>query len=92
MHQLFKVDWLKGEGISQRTYMCEPWAWTMVWGLIMGMGTRLGGRGQREENWDNSNNINNKNFKRQKSGLQKTQKHISKIFFQLELTFNINLY
>ena len=36
-------DCLKeGEGISQRTYMKDLWTWTMVWGLAMEMGGRMG--------------------------------------------------
>ena len=35
----------------------------MVWGLTVGVGGGLDGRGQREENWDNCNSINNKIFK-----------------------------
>ena len=29
-------DWLtESAGISQRTYMCDPWTWITVWGLTM---------------------------------------------------------
>ena len=39
-------DYLKGgEGISQRTYMKDPWTWTMLWGLTMEVGGELGGQG-----------------------------------------------
>ena len=32
-------DWLKeGEGISQRIYKHDPWTWTMVRGLTVGVG------------------------------------------------------
>ena len=27
-----------GEGFSQRTCMHDPWTWTTVWGLTVGMG------------------------------------------------------
>ena len=53
-------DWLKGEGVSQKPYINDPW--TMVWGLTMGVGGGLGRGGQREENWDNCNSISNKIF------------------------------
>ena len=43
-------DWMKeGEGISQRTYMHDPWTWTTVWGLTVGLGGGLGGGGQSRE-------------------------------------------
>ena len=42
--------------------MKDPWIWTMVWGLTMEVGDRLGGGGQREKNWDNRNSINNETF------------------------------
>ena len=28
----------RSEGISQRTYMKDPWTWTTVWGLTMEVG------------------------------------------------------
>ena len=28
----------EGEGISQRTYVPDPWTWTTVWGLPEGVG------------------------------------------------------
>ena len=31
------------EGISQRTYMKDPWTQSMVWGLTMEVGGELGG-------------------------------------------------
>ena len=32
-------DGLKdGEGINQRTYMNDPWTWTLVWGLTVAVG------------------------------------------------------
>ena len=37
----------EGEGISQRTYMKEPWTWAMVWGLNLGRGGGLGRGEQR---------------------------------------------
>ena len=45
------------EGISQRTYMNNPWTWTMVRGLTVGVG---GGwvEGGKGKNWDNWNSIN----------------------------------
>ena len=37
-------DWLReGKGITQRTYILDPWTWTMVWGLNVRMGA---GRGE----------------------------------------------
>ena len=41
--------WKEGEGNSQRTSMNDPWTWTTVWGLTVGVGGGLGGRGQREK-------------------------------------------
>ena len=49
-------------GISQRTYMKDPWAWTMVRGLIMEVECGWGGRRRRGKKWDNCNSINNKIF------------------------------
>ena len=44
-------DGLKeGEGISQRTYMHDPWTWTTVWGLTMEVGGGLGGGWPKGEN------------------------------------------
>ena len=38
------TDWLKeGEGISQRIYMHDMWAWTMVWGWHEEVGVLNGG-------------------------------------------------
>ena len=42
--------------------MKDPWTWTTVWGLTMGVRVGLGGRGQKEKNWDDCNSINNKMF------------------------------
>ena len=39
----------KGEGISQGTYMKDPWTWTMVWRLTVGVGGRAGWRRARGE-------------------------------------------
>ena len=40
--------WQKeGEEISQRTYMNDPWTWTMVWGLTELVRGRLSGGVQR---------------------------------------------
>ena len=36
----------EGEGISERTYMKDPWTGTVEWGLIMEIGGRLGGGGK----------------------------------------------
>ena len=37
-------DWLKeGEGISQRTYMKDPWTETMEWGWTYGSGGQVEG-------------------------------------------------
>ena len=33
--------------------MNDPWTWTTVWGLTVGAGSGMGGRGQRGKNWDN---------------------------------------
>ena len=38
----------ESEVISQRTYMKDPWTWTMVWELTKGDG--LGGEESRGEN------------------------------------------
>ena len=42
----------KGEEITQRTSMNDPWTWTMVWGLTVGArgGGGLGGGEQRGKN------------------------------------------
>ena len=50
----------EGEGISQRTYMRDPWTQTVVWGLPEGLWWGLGGGGRRGKSWENCNNINNK--------------------------------
>ena len=39
----------EGEGISQRTCMNDPWAWTMVWGLTVGVGNGVGYRRAKGE-------------------------------------------
>ena len=39
----------ESEGISQRTYMKDPWTWTTVMGLIMELGSGLGGEGTEGE-------------------------------------------
>ena len=45
-------DWIKeGEGISQRTYMHDPWTWTMGWGSPEGHGGGGGGGGQSGNKW-----------------------------------------
>ena len=54
--------WKGGEGTSQRTCVNDTWTWTAVWGLTVGEGEGLGGKGQREKNWNNCNTII-KNFK-----------------------------
>ena len=40
--------------------MNDPWTWTMVWGLTVGMGEWAGWRWEREKNWDNGNRITKK--------------------------------
>ena len=47
----------KGEGISQGTYMKDPWTWTMVWRLTMEVRGVMGGVGHRGKIWDNCNRI-----------------------------------
>ena len=37
--------------------MDHPWTWKTVWGLTVGVGGGLGGRGQRGKNRDNCNRI-----------------------------------
>ena len=55
-------DLLKeGEGISQRTFMKDPWTQAVLWGLTMEVAGGLGKEERRENNWDICNNINNKN-------------------------------
>ena len=54
--------WKEGEGTRQRTHMSDPWTWTQVWELTVGVGRR--GDGQRRakgEDWDNCNRITIKN-------------------------------
>ena len=41
--------WKEGEGISQRTCMHDPWTWTMERGLTVGVGSGLGGGGQKRK-------------------------------------------
>ena len=42
----------EGEGISQRTYMHDPWTWTTVWRWPEGGGEwGLGGGGKRRKKW-----------------------------------------
>ena len=36
----------EGEGLVQRTYMNDPWTWTMVWGLMVEWG-QVGWRGAK---------------------------------------------
>ena len=43
----------EGEGVSQRTYMKDPWTWTDY-----GSGARLGGGEQRDKKYNNCNSIN----------------------------------
>ena len=51
--------WMKGEGISQRTYMYDPLTRTTVWGLPEGRGSwREVGKGGKIG--DNCNSVNNK--------------------------------
>ena len=50
----------EGEGISQGTYMKDPWTWTMVWRLTMEVRGVMGGVGHRGKIWDNCNGIINK--------------------------------
>ena len=35
----------RSEGISQRTFMNDPWTWATVWGPTVGVGCWLGGEG-----------------------------------------------
>ena len=42
----------RSEGISQGTYMKDPWTWATGWGLTMEVGVGLGGGGEGEENWN----------------------------------------
>ena len=49
--------WKEGEGTGQRTCINNPWAWTMVWELTVGVGCGMGEGGQRGKNWYNSNRI-----------------------------------
>ena len=39
--------WKEGESISLRTCMNDPWTWTMVWGLTVGVGGELDGGERR---------------------------------------------
>ena len=52
--------WKEGEGISQRTYMNDPWIWKMERGLTEGGRGGLSVGGQIGKNWDNWNRIYNK--------------------------------
>ena len=47
----------RGEEISQRTCMNDPWTWTTVWELTMGAGDGKGGGGKKGKKWDNCNRI-----------------------------------
>ena len=53
----------EGEGISQRTWMKDPWTWRMVWGLTTEVRDGLGGGGQRGKTGTSVNSINNIFFK-----------------------------
>ena len=45
-----KEKWRKEEeGISPRTCMKDPWTWTMMWGLSLGVGGGLERRGKMRE-------------------------------------------
>ena len=39
--------WKEGEGVSQRTCMNDPWMWTTVWGLNVGVGVGWDEEGKR---------------------------------------------
>ena len=43
--------------------MNDPWTWTAVWGLPVGVGGGMGRGRQREENWNNCNRITIKMIK-----------------------------
>ena len=63
--------WLiEGEGVSQRSYMNDPWTWTTVQGLTGGAGV-AGWEGAKGGNWDNYNSINNMIFKFKKRKVKK---------------------
>ena len=53
----------RGERISQRTCMNDPWTWTTLWGLTVGVEGGLGRGGQRGQHWDNCNRVTIKNNK-----------------------------
>ena len=45
----------------------DPWTWTVVWGLTVGVGGEAGWRKAKGENWNNCNRIRIKNkFKKEK--------------------------
>ena len=50
--------------------MNDLWTWTTVWGLPVGVGGGLCGRGQRGKNWDNCNIITIKNQKAGKATIK----------------------
>ena len=41
--------------------MNDPWTWTTVWGLTVGVRGRMGVGKQRGKNWDNWNRVTIKN-------------------------------
>ena len=56
----------EGEGTSQRTCKNDPWPWTTVWWLTVGVAGGLGGGVQTGKNGDNCNGINIKVFFKKK--------------------------
>ena len=42
---------------GSKNIMNDPWTWTMVRGLTVGVGSGLGGGEQRGKNWDNCNRL-----------------------------------
>ena len=54
--------------------MKDPWTWTKVRGLIMEVGGRLGGGGQRGRKWDNCYSMKNK--KKNKPAIQPSIKKL----------------
>ena len=73
----------EGEGISERTYMKDPWTGMTKWGLTTEVEVGLSGEDLREKNWNNCNSINNKVLKINKFKKRKKIKLSSKIMLWL---------
>ena len=65
--------------------MNDPWTWTTVWELTVGMGGGMGGGGQRRKNWDNCNRITIKMILKINNKILITKKNVFKSFKYLKI-------